>query len=206
MLYTIWKAKKIRLSISVPSPTDLLMFLKLAGPILLTMLSKNFFYTLLTFVATSLGNVCVAAHQVSIGLFALCAVCGEPLSQTAQTFIPGLTTGKDRNLPQARRLLRALLILGAGMGIVVGGATATIPWVAPHLFTRDPAIVEQMRQLTAPLYGSLLLTPLVLSLEGTLLVRNGGVGRGGLGWAELIGGVGWAGVSRLGVTWGTWLA
>ena len=56
MLYTIWKAKKIRLSISVPSLNDLLMFVKLAGPILLTMLSKNFFYTLLTFVATSLGN------------------------------------------------------------------------------------------------------------------------------------------------------
>ena len=128
------------------------------------------------------------------------------MSQTAQSFIPGLTTGKDRNLPQARTLLRALLTLGAGMGIVVGGATATIPWLAPHLFTRDPVIVGQMRQLTAPLYSSLLLTPLVLSLEGTLLVRPGGGSWAGLGWKMLIGGGGLFGVSRLGETWDTWRA
>lgn len=35
-----------------------------------------------------------------IGLFSLCAVCGEPLSQTAQSYIPGFREGKGKNIKQ----------------------------------------------------------------------------------------------------------
>lgn len=169
MLWGIHRARAIKLSMSIPSPKDLKLFMQLAAPILLTMLSKTSFYTVLTKVATSLGTVPSGAHQVMIGLFAVCAVCGEPLSQTAQSYLPALKTGKDRNLKQARLLLKSLLIFGVIMGLIVGGIAAVVPWAAPNLFTQDAAVIAEMRKIAAPLHMSLLLTPIVLSLEGTLL-------------------------------------
>eukprot|EP00897_Mesotaenium_endlicherianum_P001226 jgi/Mesen1/1130/ME000123S00295 len=169
MLWTLHRRGSIPLSIKIPAVSDLLHFIHLAGPILLVMLAKTTFYGILTYVATSLGPIALGAHQVAIGIFALCAVCGEPLSQTAQSFLPDLTVGVNKNLKQAGTLLKSLLILGLGIGFTVGSIAGAWPWVAPTTFTKDPAIIAQWRELTLPLHASLLLTPIVLSLEGTLL-------------------------------------
>lgn len=37
-------------------------------------------------------------YQVMIQLYCICAVWGEPLSQTAQSFMPELMYGANRNL------------------------------------------------------------------------------------------------------------
>ncbi|CAM6005825.1 unnamed protein product, partial [Sphagnum balticum] len=58
------------------------------------------FYTCLTYLATSLGAVTLAAHQVMIGVYSLCTVTGEPLAQTAQSFMPALIQGSNRNFKQ----------------------------------------------------------------------------------------------------------
>eukprot|EP00850_Spirogloea_muscicola_P007753 SM000040S14765 [mRNA] locus=s40:216939:221821:+ [translate_table: standard] len=169
LLLDLHNSKTIPLAISIPKAEDFLMFIHLAAPILLSMIAKVTFYTILTYIATSLGTVPIAAHQVMIGLYSLFCVVGEPLSQTSQSFMPTFTTGVHRNLKQARQLLRSLLGLAVTTGAFMGACAAAVPWVAPQLFTADAAIVSRMRTLTAPLHVALMLTPVVLVLEGTLL-------------------------------------
>jgi hypothetical protein len=38
--------------------------------------------------------------QVMIGVYSLCTVTGEPLAQTAQSFMPALIHGSNRNFKQ----------------------------------------------------------------------------------------------------------
>lgn len=40
------------------------------------------------------------ARQVMVGIYGLCAVWGEPLAQTAQSFMPPLMYGSQKNLKQ----------------------------------------------------------------------------------------------------------
>ncbi|EFJ22143.1 hypothetical protein SELMODRAFT_416486 [Selaginella moellendorffii] len=142
------------LAIKVPRMEDLAQMIKITGPVLLTMLSKVAFYTSITFFATSLGTVTLAAHQVMVGVFSLFSVSGEPLAQTAQSFMPGLLCGGQQKqaslMHLARRLLQKLLV----SGVVLGVASAV------------------MHTVVTPFFFSIALTPPALALEGTLLASG----------------------------------
>jgi putative MATE family efflux protein len=156
-------------NIQAPSLKELADIAKLTAPLLLSMISKVAFYTLVTFLATSLGATTIAAHQVMVGIYGLCAVWGEPLAQTAQSFMPPLIYGSQKNLKQAQKLLEQLVIIGLVVGTIVGLLAISIPWVCPQVFTSDPAIITQMRGITLPFIVSAMSCPPTLSLEGTLL-------------------------------------
>ncbi|KAL3702060.1 hypothetical protein R1sor_020082 [Riccia sorocarpa] len=156
-------------AISIPSWNDFMRIMKLAAPILLTMLSKVSFYTLITYLATSLGAMTLAAHQVMIGVFGLSTVWSEPLAQTAQSFMPPLIYGANRNLKQARSLLRTLVVIGLVTGVTLSTVAVSVPWLFPQIFTREPAIISQMRSVTVPFFLCIWITPSVLACEGALL-------------------------------------
>ncbi|XP_004248692.1 protein DETOXIFICATION 46, chloroplastic-like [Solanum lycopersicum] len=156
-------------AISVPSKDELLQIFMIAGPVFLTMMSKVAFYSLLVYFATSMGTQTIAAHQVMVQLFMICAVWGEPLSQTAQSFMPELLYGVNRNLSKARVLLKSLVIVGASSGTVLASVAASIPWLFPKVFSSDPQVIREMQKILLPYFIALFVTPSILSLEGTLL-------------------------------------
>ncbi|KAG5526720.1 hypothetical protein RHGRI_032844 [Rhododendron griersonianum] len=156
-------------ALSVPSPSELLQVFMLAAPVFLTMISKVAFFSLIVYFATSMGTNTVAAHQVMFQLFSMGVVFGEPLSQTAQSFMPELMYGVNRSLPKARSLLKSLLIFGALSGLIMGSIGASIPLLFPKLFSPDPEVIGEMRKVLIPYFMSLCVTASVLSLEGTLL-------------------------------------
>ncbi|RLM79699.1 protein DETOXIFICATION 46, chloroplastic-like [Panicum miliaceum] len=156
-------------SFTIPSARELLQIFEIAAPVFVTMTSKVAFYALLTYSATSLGAVTLAAHQVMINILCMCTVWGEPLSQTAQSFMPELIYGANRNLTKARMLLKSLVIIGVIAGAVLGAVGTLVPWLFPSLFTNDRMVVQQMHRVLAPYFSALLVTPSVHSLEGTLL-------------------------------------
>lgn len=160
------------LAIVIPSLEELLQIIRLAGPVLLTLMSKVAFYTVITYMATSLGTITLGAHQVMIGVYSMCTVSGEPLAQTAQSFMPDLISGVNRNIRKAQQLLRSLLLIGTIFGFSLGCIASTMPWFFPQVFTRDAAIINQMRGVTVPFFLSMLITPPTLSLEGTLLAAR----------------------------------
>ncbi|KAK6240862.1 hypothetical protein SCA6_006251 [Theobroma cacao] len=91
-------------SISIPSLNELMAVLTLAAPVFVTMMSKVAFYSLLIYFATSMGTHTVATHQVTLQTLGMCTVWGEPLSQTAQSFMPELICGVNRNLSKVHYL------------------------------------------------------------------------------------------------------
>ncbi|CAL0334175.1 unnamed protein product [Lupinus luteus] len=154
---------------SIPSRKELLTILGLAAPVFLTMMSKVAFYSLLIYFATSMGTHTVAAHQVMIQTFVMCTVWGEPLSQTAQSFMPELIYGANRSLSKARLLLRSLVIIGATLGFFLGIVGTCVPWLFPHIFTHDQVVIGEMHKVLLPYFVGLAVTPPTHSLEGTLM-------------------------------------
>ncbi|KAI3446167.1 hypothetical protein Pfo_002832 [Paulownia fortunei] len=156
-------------AISIPSPDELLQIFMLAAPVFVTMVSKVAFYSLLVYFATSMGTKTVAAHQVMIQVYCMCTVWGEPLSQTAQSFMPELIYGANRNLAKARTLLKSLVIIGALTGLILGAIGTSVPWLFPKIFSPDPEVIQEMHKVLIPYFLALCITPSTHSLEGTLL-------------------------------------
>ncbi|XP_057456477.1 protein DETOXIFICATION 46, chloroplastic-like [Lotus japonicus] len=154
---------------SIPSGKELLMIFRLAAPVFMTMMSKVAFYSLLVYFATSMGTHTMAAHQVMVQTFCMCTVWGEPLSQTAQSFMPELIYGVNRSLSKARMLLRSLVIIGATLGLLLGIVGTSVPWLFPYVFTPDQMVIQEMHKVLIPYFIALAVTPPTHSLEGTLL-------------------------------------
>uniref|UniRef100_A0A0D6QX61 Protein DETOXIFICATION n=1 Tax=Araucaria cunninghamii TaxID=56994 RepID=A0A0D6QX61_ARACU len=169
MLRSVNKKGYNAFALSVPSSEDIIQIVELAAPVFITMITKVAFYSLLTYFATSMGPDTLAAHQVMIGVYCMCAVWGEPLSQTAQAFMPALIRGVNRNLEKARSLLQSLLICGAVTGFTLGCIGTVVSLLFPYIFTRDSTIISQMHQVIIPFFIGLIVTPPTHSLEGSLL-------------------------------------
>ncbi|KAG6761583.1 hypothetical protein POTOM_034811 [Populus tomentosa] len=156
-------------SISVPTPDEILTVIGLAAPVFVTMISKVAFYSLMIYFATSMGTHSVAAHQVMLQIMGMCTVLGEPLSQTAQSFMPELIYGVNRSLEKARRLLKSLVTIGATMGLLLGTIGTFAPWLFPNIFTRDQKVIQEMYKVLLPFFMAIAVTPSIHCLEGTLL-------------------------------------
>ncbi|XVF67792.1 hypothetical protein PTKIN_Ptkin10aG0150400 [Pterospermum kingtungense] len=156
-------------AISVPSSDDLLTIFGIAAPVFVMMMAKVAFYALIIYFATNMGTHTVAAHQVMIQTYSMCTVWGEPLSQAAQSFMPELLYGINKNLPKARMLLKSLVTIGASLGLLLGIVGTSVPWLFPNIFTPDQKVVQEMHKVLAPYYIALAVTPATHSLEGTLL-------------------------------------
>nr|AYM55855.1 enhanced disease susceptibility 5 [Camptotheca acuminata] len=156
-------------SISIPSSRELLQILMISAPVFVTMMSKVAFYSLIVYFATSMGTHTVAAHQIMIQMYSMCAVWGEPLSQTAQSFMPELMYGVNRSLTKARLLLKSLLIIGALSGLILGSIGTSVPWLFPKVFSPDLEVIQEVHRVLIPYFIALCITPCVHSLEGTLL-------------------------------------
>ncbi|XP_021854469.2 protein DETOXIFICATION 46, chloroplastic-like [Spinacia oleracea] len=156
-------------SFSVPSLSELQEIFGIAAPVFLTMVSKVTFYGLLIYFATSMGTHVVAAHQVLLNIFGMCSVWGEPLSQTAQSFMPELLYGANRSLVKARSLLKSLLIIGVSVGLLLGTAATAVPFLVPNFFTSDTVVIGEMRNVWICFFLALSVTPCILPCEGTLL-------------------------------------
>ncbi|KAG6711785.1 hypothetical protein I3843_05G064600 [Carya illinoinensis] len=156
-------------TISVPSPNEFVQIFAIAAPVFITMFSKVAFYSLMTYFATAMGTSTVAAHQVMIQMYGMCVVWGEPLSQTAQSFMPELLNGVDQSLEKARMLLKSLVIIGAILGLTIGTIGMSVPWLLPQMFTTDLNVIQEMHKVLILFFLSLAITPCTHSLEGTLL-------------------------------------
>ncbi|TKY67612.1 MATE efflux family protein 4 [Spatholobus suberectus] len=154
---------------SIPSGKEFLAILGLAAPVYVTSISKVAFFSLLIYVATSMGTQTMAAHQVMIQIYMACTVWGEPLCQTAQSFMPEFTYGVNRSLAKARLLLRSLVFIGATLGLLLGIVGTSILWLFPYIFTSDQIVIQKMHRTLIPFFVALSVTPPTRSLEGTLL-------------------------------------
>ncbi|WJX51369.1 Protein DETOXIFICATION 46, chloroplastic, variant 2 [Trifolium repens] len=164
MIQTLNKRGYNAYALSIPSMKEFLTILGLAAPVA--------FFSLLIYIATSMGTQTMAAHQVMIQIYMACTVWGEPLCQTAQSFMPELMYGVNKSLAKAQLLLRSLVIIGAILGLLLGIIGTSLLWLFPYIFTSDQMVIQKMHRTLIPFFVALAVTPSTRSLEGTLLAAQ----------------------------------
>lgn len=149
-------------------------------PLVVRTLSLRAAILVTVWVATGLGAVTLASHQVINSVWGLTAFALDALAIAAQALVGHSLGAGDTH--RVRTILRRTLQWGLGAGAVLGALIALAsPLVAP-LFTQDPAV---RRAVVAGLVTTAVLLPLagwVFVLDGILI--GAGDGRY-LAWAGL---------------------
>ncbi|KAL9181056.1 hypothetical protein ACHAXT_009861 [Thalassiosira profunda] len=178
--------------ISLPDRASLVSLLKLSGPLFFVMVGKIFGYSAMTVRAGTFGMVSLACHNVLMRIFFFFATVGDALSQSAQTFLPGLfyqkslqendaegtpasadvskkNDGDDNN---ARTLLKRILLISTIAGVINCVAGRTIAHTSGGTFTTDASLVSLMSHVSPFMGLALLLHPLTMALEGSIIAAN----------------------------------
>jgi len=129
----------------IPNRTDLAPLLEYAKPLSVVILFRFMSLTLMAKTAGTMGTAVTAAYQVLANVIVLFGLFGEPLSQTAQTMLPGLL---DRPSPKARKLVKNLSVVAIGISASVGIFSALVLKASAHLFTTDAEVQGILRGTT----------------------------------------------------------
>ncbi|GAB3580596.1 MATE family efflux transporter [Calidifontibacter terrae] len=161
-------------------PLAVLAAARHGAPLLVRTLALRIGFLLTTWVAAGLGEVPLAAHQVAMNVFNLLAFALDALAIAAQALI-GTDLGAGR-ADQTRAATRSILRWGWRAGAILGLITAALAWVAPLLFTTDPAVRHCLTvallvlAVTQPVSGA------VFVLDGVLMGAGDNVV---LAWLQL---------------------
>lgn len=136
---------------------------------------------LTVYVATSLGAVTLAGHQVVNSLWGLAAFALDALAIAGQALVGHALGAADT--ARVRALLRRSLQWGVGAGVVVGVAFAAAGWWIAPLFTPDADV-------RVAVTVGLVVTGLLMPMAGYVFVLDGvliGAGDGRyLAWAGVV--------------------
>jgi MATE family multidrug resistance protein len=125
--------------LSLPRPSELAPFLRVGWALLIRTFALIGALTAATAVATRVGVVEVAAHQVAAQLWMFLALIVDAFAIAAQALVARYV-GEGRP-GAARAVSDRLLVLGLGVGVALGVAFwLARPWL-PGLFSDDPAVV-----------------------------------------------------------------
>jgi Na+-driven multidrug efflux pump len=165
--------------LSLPDRKSALDLIALAGPIFYVILAKVACYGAMTVRCTAFGVPAMAAHSIMMRIFFFFSTFGDSLSQTAQSFLPatlypsptaGGGGGGDR--PGFAKILRRLVVVAVAVAVINSNIAVKVLQVGGKFLTRDPVIVGLMRQHTGFLGASILLHPLIMLLEGTVIASR----------------------------------
>jgi putative MATE family efflux protein len=117
-----------------------------------------------TAVATRLGDVALAAHQIAFQIWNLLALSLDALAIAGQAMVGRYLGASDAGT--ARRAGQRLLWWGLGAGVVFGVVTFATREALPHLFSSDPAVIA----VTAFV---LLFVALMQPINGVVFVLDG---------------------------------
>jgi len=126
----------------VPRLAEIRPFLRVGGELALRTLALVGTMTLATAVATRVGTVQVAAHQVGTQIWLLLAMIVDSLAVAAQALVAGYRG--SGNIAMARRASNRLLVWGLASGFALGGLFYLLAPVLTRLFTDDPAVLAAL--------------------------------------------------------------
>lgn len=171
--------------LSLPNRQAFVSLIKLAGPIFFVLIGKIVGYSSLTITAGAFGIAELACHNVLMRVFFFFATCGDALSHSAQTFLPGLlyrkklqdeamttsltTTNPNADSTNPRTLLKRLLLLSVGAGVFNSVAGRYIANSAGGTFTTDSSLVALMSRASPFMALANCIHPITMTLEGSII-------------------------------------
>jgi putative MATE family efflux protein len=109
------------------------------GALLLRTAALRGSLTAATAIATRIGTVDVAAHQIAYELWNFLALALDAIAIAAQAIIGKALGGGDAD--EARAAGRRMLWLGFYAGVIVGAIVIALRTVLPHVFSDDPQVL-----------------------------------------------------------------
>lgn len=141
--------------------------LRVGGDLMLRTAALRGSLLVLTAVATRLGRIEVAAHQIAFEIWNLLAYALDALAIAAQAMV-GRYLGAGRP-DEARAASGRLLGLGVLGGLVATAVLLAFAPLLPALFTKDPAVAELVRFLLWWVAGLQVLGAVAFVLDGVLI-------------------------------------
>jgi putative MATE family efflux protein len=127
-----------------------------------------------TAVAASFGTVALAAHQITLEIWNLCALALDAIAIAGQALIGRQLGAGDATW--ARQVGDRMLGWGLVTGAVLGAVVVALHGVLPHLFSEDAAVVATCASLLLIAGVSQPLNGVVFALDGLL------IGAGDMRW------------------------
>jgi putative MATE family efflux protein len=155
-----------------PAAGGILAGVRTGTPLLLRTLSLRAAILLTVWVATGLGPVALAGHQVVNAVWGFVAFALDALAIAAQALIGHALGAGD--VPLVRALLRRTLAWGVGAGVVLGLVTGAAGWWLSAAFTTD---LDVRHAVTVSLVVAAALMPMagwVFVLDGVLIGAGDG--------------------------------
>jgi MATE family multidrug resistance protein len=161
------RAERLGVVPSLPEAADLLPFLRVGGELVVRTFALIGTLTLATAIATRVGTVAVAAHQVGSQLWLLLALVVDSLAVAAQTMVASYRGRGDA--AASRAASDRLLLWGLGTGLVLAGVFAALAPVLPRLFTNEPEVLEAVSGIFPFIVAMQPLNALVFVWDGIYL-------------------------------------
>jgi putative MATE family efflux protein len=102
-------------------------------------------FVLATAVCAHIGAATVAAHQIAFQMYGFLALVLDAIAIAGQVIVGrALGAGSaDEAFAAARRMIELSLVAG----LIIGGVFFALGDVVPHVFTTDPKVIDQAREL-----------------------------------------------------------
>lgn len=136
------KRRELGIRPRMPRLAEIRPFIRVGGELALRTLALVGTMTLATAVATRVGTVQVAAHQIGTQIWLLLAMIVDSLAVAAQALVAGYRGSGDVGM--ARRASNRLLVWGLASGLTLGGLFYLLAPVLIRLFTADPAVLAAL--------------------------------------------------------------
>jgi MATE family multidrug resistance protein len=141
----VLRRDRYRVSLTLPALKEFRPLLRVGWELAVRTYSLVLVMTLATAVATRIGVLEVAAHQVASQLWFFLAMVSDSLAIAAQALVARFL-GEHRRA-EARAVADRLLFLGFALGIGLAGLFWGLRHVLPRLFTSEPAIISAVLSL-----------------------------------------------------------
>lgn len=133
------RREELGIRLALPQPRELLPFLRISGELTVRTFALLGTLTLATAIATRVGTLQVAAHQVASQLWLLLALIVDALAVAGQAMVAKYRGAGDPRA--ARAASNRLLTWGLGVGLLLSAVFFALRAVLPRFFTDDAAVL-----------------------------------------------------------------
>ena len=155
-----------------PHPARVLTAARTGIPLLVRTLALRAVLLLTTWVAASLGDVTLAAHQVAMTIWSFLAFALDALAIAAQAIVGRALGAGDRQ--GVREAMGTMTRWGVWGGLGLGLVVVALHGVIPPLFTPDPAVQEALSAALVVVGLGQAVSGYVFVLDGVLIGAGDG--------------------------------
>jgi MATE family multidrug resistance protein len=161
------RRRELGIVLRMPRPGELTPFLRIGGELAFRTLALIGTLTLATAVATRIGTVQVAAHQVATQIWLLLAMIVDSLAVAAQALVARFRGSGEPGM--ARRAANRLLGWGLLGGFGLAGLFLVLAPILPRAFTDEPVVLDAVRSIYPFVVAMQPLNALVFVWDGVFM-------------------------------------